>query len=109
MRIGSKVIVSDAGQFNLARIDSALHELGATNTIDVVILSHPHSDHVKNIIDLVNADHWRVRTAVLSHSAYWNATATNRNVLRALTSAGADFRYVTAGDRFDWGGCPSML
>lgn len=104
MRIGGKVILSDAGQFNLASVDAALHDLGASTTIDVVILSHPHSDHVKNVIDLVRLDHWKVRLAVMSHSAYWNGTPTNRRVLRALRDAGAHVRYVVAGDRFDWGG-----
>ena len=104
MRIGGDVILSDAGQFNLASIDNALHDLGAKRTIDVVILSHPHSDHVKNVIDLLRVDHWRVRLAVLSHNAYWNATPTNRHVLKALQDAGAELRYVVAGDRFNWGG-----
>jgi beta-lactamase superfamily II metal-dependent hydrolase len=104
MRIGDKVIVSDAGQFNLTSLDSALHDLDASMTIDVVILSHPHSDHVKNIIDLVQVDHWKIRLAVLSHSAYWTATPTNRHALKALKDAGAELRYVVAGDHFNWGG-----
>jgi competence protein ComEC len=104
MRIGGKVILSDAGQFNVEKVDAALRALGAKTTIDVVILSHPHSDHVKNVIALVNTYHWKVGIAVLNHSAYWRATPTNKAVLAALKSAGADVKYVVAGDRFDWGG-----
>ncbi len=104
MRIGSRLIVSDAGMFNLASVDRALRELGGTTTIDVVILSHPHSDHVKNFIDLVRLDHWNVRLVVLSRNAYWHATPTNRHVLQALEAAGATLKYVVAGDRFRWGG-----
>jgi len=103
MRIGGKVIVSDAGQFNLENMDGALHALGA-DAIDVAILSHPHSDHVKNFIALVNTDNWKVHLVVLSHSDYWQATATNRNVIKTLKSAGAEIRYVVTGDHFDWGG-----
>jgi competence protein ComEC len=104
MRIGGAFVVSDAGQFNVEKVDAALRKLGATSTIDVAILSHPHSDHVKNFIDLVQTDHWKVKLAVLSHNAYWSATPTNRDVLKALQSAGATLHYVVAGDRFDWGG-----
>ena len=39
MRIGSKIVVSDAGQFKYENIDAALHSLGAKQ-VDVAILSH---------------------------------------------------------------------
>jgi competence protein ComEC len=104
LRIGSKVILSDAGRFNLASVDTALRDLGATTTIDVVILSHPHSDHIANVVDLIRLDHWKVKLVVISHSAYWSATPTNRRVLRTLRDAGARVQYVVAGDRFEWGG-----
>ncbi len=39
MRIGGKVILSDAGQFNLATVDSALRELGATLSDTEVVVS----------------------------------------------------------------------
>jgi competence protein ComEC len=102
MRIGGKVVVSDAGQFNLQSVDAALRAIGAT-AIDFAILSHPHSDHVKNFIALIKTDGWKIRTAVLSKSAYWTKTATNRDVIADLTASGATLDYVTAGDELSLG------
>jgi competence protein ComEC len=102
MRIGGKVIVSDAGQFNVQSVDAALRAIGA-KAIDFAILSHPHSDHVKNFIALIKADGWQIHTAVLSHSAYWTGTATNRAVIADLKSTGTTLNYVTAGDELSLG------
>lgn len=102
MRIGGKVVVSDAGQFNVQSVDAALRSIGAT-AIDFAILSHPHSDHVKNFIALIKTDGWKIRTAVLSHSAYWTKTATNRDVIADLTASGATLDYVSAGDELSLG------
>jgi beta-lactamase superfamily II metal-dependent hydrolase len=102
MRIGSKVIVSDAGQFNVQSVDAALRAIGA-KAIDFAILSHPHSDHVKNFIALVKTDGWHIRTAVLSHSAYWTKTSTNRDVIADLKASGTTLDYVAAGDELSLG------
>ena len=102
MRIGGKVIVSDAGQFNVQSVDAALRAIGA-KAIDFAILSHPHSDHVKNFIALIKTDGWTIHTAVLSKSAYWTKTATNRNVVADLKASGTALDYVTAGDELSLG------
>jgi competence protein ComEC len=102
MRIGGKVIVSDAGQFNVQSVDAALRAIGAT-AIDFAILSHPHSDHVKNFIALIKTDGWQIHTAVLSHSAYWTKTSTNRDVISDLQSSGTTLDYVAAGDELSLG------
>jgi competence protein ComEC len=102
MRIGGKVIVSDAGQFNVQSVDAALRAIGA-KAIDFAILSHPHSDHVKNFIALIKMDGWQIHTAVLSHSAYWTKTSTNRGVIADLKSSGTSLDYVTAGDELSLG------
>jgi len=101
MRIGSKTIVSDAGEFKLASVNAALQALGATR-IDVAILSHPHADHVKNFITLFAQ--WQVKKAVMSPSAYWQGTKTNRAVMRAIKEEGLTPTYVRAGQTFTWGG-----
>ena len=102
MRIGGKVIVSDAGQFNVQSVDTALRAIGA-KAIDFAILSHPHSDHVKNFIALIKTDGWTIHTAVLSKSAYWTKTATNRKVISDLKASGTTLDYVTAGDELTLG------
>lgn len=51
MRIGGKVIVSDAGEHHVEAVNAALERLGADH-IDVAILNHPHDDHVKNFVAL---------------------------------------------------------
>jgi competence protein ComEC len=102
MRIGGKVIVSDAGQFNVQSVDAALRAIGA-KAIDFAILSHPHSDHVKNFIALIKTDGWQIHTAVLSHSAYWTKTSTNRDVIADLKGSGTTLDYVAAGDELSLG------
>jgi competence protein ComEC len=104
MRIGGRFILSDAGQHNVSAVEQALERLEAKNkTIDVAILSHPHSDHVKNFLALLD-DGWTIKTAVLSHSEWWGGTNTNKSLIDALTAHGATLQYVVAGDHFDWGG-----
>ena len=102
MRIGGKIIVSDTGEFRADVVRDTLRSLHAKR-IDVLILSHPHQDHVKNAIDLL--ERWDVDLAVLSRSQWWEGTATNRAVTRALEAEpGMYLVYANAGDRFEWGG-----
>jgi competence protein ComEC len=101
MKVGEKVIVSDAGEYNLDDLNAALRALGAER-IDVAILSHPHEDHVKNFIKLFAQ--WTVKQAVMSRSAYWQGTKTNRAVMKAIKDEGLDPAYVKAGQSFSWGG-----
>jgi competence protein ComEC len=104
MRVGGRFIVSDAGQFNITSVDGALRALGADKRIDVAILTHPHSDHVRNFITLVKDLGWTIDTVVLSHSDGWQGTKTNRDLMAELTTHAGTITFVTAGQKFDWGG-----
>lgn len=73
MKIGGKVIVSDAGEFRIDAVNEELERLEAKR-IDVAILSHPHDDHVKNFVALFAR--WEVKKAVLSRSEWWEGTKT---------------------------------
>lgn len=101
MKVGGKVVVSDAGEFNLENVDNALGRVGATR-IDVAILSHPHRDHVKNFVDLFAK--WEVKKAVLSRSEWWDGPELNENVIAAIGVEGLTPTYVRAGQSFSWGG-----
>jgi competence protein ComEC len=103
MRLGSTVVVSDAGEFHLDRVEDALRALGRTRTIDVVVLSHPHDDHVRNAIGLLERG-WRFRSVLLTESGHWRGTATNRELMGLLAEAEVPLRFLTAGDTFTWGG-----
>jgi competence protein ComEC len=103
MRIGGRFIVSDAGQRNADAVERELVRLGAKKTIDFAILSHAHSDHVKNFLTLI-ADGWTIKTAIRSESAWWTATKTNKALMEALTSQNAAPELVFAGQHFNWGG-----
>src|SRR4051812_32186520 len=80
IRVGKTIVVSDAGQSNAEAVDAALKALGATR-IDVAIMSHPHSDHVRNFSALLGEFGWTIKTAVLSHSDYWQETDVNKQLL----------------------------
>ena len=103
MRIGKKIIVSDAGELNPESVDKELRRLGATR-IDVAILTHPHKDHVKNFLDLLDIYKWKIATAVLSHSAHWETTKNNRLLIQTLGARHVKLLYATAGNHFSWGG-----
>ena len=101
MKIGTKIIVSDAGEFEVENVNDALTALGATR-IDVAILSHPHQDHVKNFVSLFAK--WKVKQAVMSSSDYWWGTDTNRAVMKAIKEEGLTPTYLRAGQTRSWGG-----
>jgi competence protein ComEC len=106
MRIGSKIVVSDAGQFKYGNIDAALHALGAKQ-VDVAILSHPHSDHDTDFLSLF--DEWKVKKAVMSESAYWNGDTVNKAVLAAIKHEGLTPTILHAGQTFSWGGASWLI
>lgn len=101
MKIGGKIIVSDAGELFPERVDEILRSLGAKQ-IDVAILSHAHDDHVKNFVRLVRDKQWKIKRVVSSESAWWKGTKTNRELTALLKDVPHDV--VTAGQTFHWGG-----
>lgn len=103
MRVGGKIIVADTGEFFPEVLDETLRSLKAKQ-IDVAILSHPHDDHVKNLIRLIRDFDWTVKLAVLSESNWWGGTVTNRALIALLKEKNVPLDYVSRGDGFDWGG-----
>jgi competence protein ComEC len=104
MLIGGRLIVSDAGQRNADVLEQELERLRpGDKTVDFAILSHPHSDHVRNFLTLID-DGWKIKTAVMSESAWWTATKTNKSLMDALTSQGTALQQVVVGQHFSWGG-----
>lgn len=101
MKVGGKVVVSDAGEFKLGSVNKALKLIRARR-IDVAILSHPHQDHVKNFVELFAQ--WEVKKAVLSRSEWWQGTDTNEAVMAAISAEGLRPTYARAGQTFGWGG-----
>ncbi len=103
MKIGGQVIVSDAGEHRVETVDATLRSLKAKQ-IDVAILSHPHDDHVRNFLALIEGYRWKIKLAVISRSAWWQGTKTNRALMKALAEANVPVTVVRRGDSFDWGG-----
>jgi competence protein ComEC len=103
MKVGSAVVVSDAGEVHPENIEAQLRAFGRNRTIDVAILSHPHDDHVKDFIRLLE-DGWRIKLAVRSESAHWQGTNTNRELLRLLGERNVPVELASAGMTFSWGG-----
>jgi competence protein ComEC len=101
IRVGKTVVLSDAGERDIGNVADALHDVGA-HAIDIAILGHPNKDHVGNFPALLKD--WKVKTAILSDSAYWHVTASNKRVLDALETHRVRKIPVTAGETFQWGG-----
>ena len=84
-------------------MQATLRSLKAKRIDVLILLTHPHEDHVKNAVALLRR--WDVYLAVLSRSDWWRGTKTNRRLTAALKAArGMELRYANAGDKFDWGG-----
>lgn len=103
IKAGSTVVLSDAGEFHVDRVERALRAAGRTRRIDVAILSHPHDDHVANYIRLLERG-WRIGLAVLPDSAHWEGTRTNRELRALLAQRRVPLRFAVRGDTFRWGG-----
>jgi len=103
IKLGSTIIVSDVGEHDVETVDATLRDLDAKR-IDVAILSHPHQDHVANLIPLVRDYHWRIGQAVITESQWWQGTDTNRAIIKLLEEHEVPIETATRGERFHWGG-----
>lgn len=108
MKIGGAIVVSDVGEHNVESVDATLHELGAKQ-IDVLILSHPHQDHVANVIALVRQFGWRIGLAVLGQSAYWHNKGLNGDIYELLEHEHVPIEIATRAERFAWGGADWLI
>ena len=107
IRVGSAVVVSDIGERNIPfvyeAIDEALAKTGSRE-IEAIIVSHAHDDHVKNFALLLASGKYKIKRALLSRNAHWNATDANRAVMRAIRRHHVPLRYVRTGQVFRFGG-----
>ena len=103
MRIGGKIIISDTGEQFPEHVDETLRALKAKQ-IDVAILSHAHEDHVKNTISLIRDFGWTIKLVVMSDSAWWEGTGTNRELMDLLREKKVPRVIATRGQTYDWGG-----
>ena len=103
IRVGGKVIVSDTGEFEIEVLQKTLRDGVDAKRIDVLILSHPHQDHVRNALALLAT--WDVKLVVISKSTYWSARGTNAPVMAAAAAEpGSELIVAHAGQEFEWGG-----
>jgi competence protein ComEC len=103
IKLGSTIVVSDVGEHDVDVVDATLRDLDARR-IDVAILTHPHQDHVRNLLALVNQYGWQVEQAVISQSQWWQGTDTNRAIMQLLEDRDIPVEIATRGERFHWGG-----
>lgn len=103
IKLGQTVVVSEVGEHKVENVDEALRSVKAKR-IDVAILSHPHDDHVENLIALGEEYHWPIERVLLSDSAWWFGTGTNRRIRELFVREGGAGRVGRPGERFDWGG-----
>ena len=108
MKLGSTIVVSDDGEENVASVDATLHDLDAKQ-IDVLILTHPHQDHVKNTIALIRDFKWKVGLVVMSQSEYWHNKGLNGDIFQLLEDEHVPMKIVTRADHFDWGGADWLI
>jgi competence protein ComEC len=109
INVGGKFILNDAGEYAVDEVDRWLRKWKAKQ-IDVAILSHPHDDHVKNFIPLIEDKGWKIKLVVRSESAHWQGTDTNKRLMKLLREEGLDPPEIaTRGERFSWGGASWLV
>jgi competence protein ComEC len=105
IKVGGRIIVSDAGLPNAAdAMHAALERLGADRHIYRAILSHAHADHVGGFIGLLEDYGYTIDAAVYAPHPHYAKTETNRELMDALTARGVPLIAVAKGDQFFWGG-----
>jgi competence protein ComEC len=105
IKVGGRVIVSDAGVPAAAdEMNSALERIGANRHIYRAILSHAHADHVGGFIGLLEDYGYTIDAAVYAPHPHYASTATNRELMDALSDRGVPLVPVSKGDQFFWGG-----
>jgi competence protein ComEC len=102
MRIGGKIIVSDTGEFHYAALEKALKDDLKATRIDVLILTHAHSDHARDAARLLKE--WEVGRVVMNRSLWWDGPAANKAVTAAIRAEPNLKRtYPVAGRKYKWG------
>lgn len=102
----SVLIMTPEGQtilFDGGPNDTVLHELGQIlppwdRTIDVIVLSHPHSDHIRGLIEVVR----RMSVGMIWSSGASHGTADYRAWERELEIAQLLHRHVYQGATQEW-------
>jgi competence protein ComEC len=105
VKVGGRIIVSDAGLPNAAdEMDAALEDLGADHHIYRAILSHAHADHIGGFIGLIERFGYTIDAAVYAPHHHYEHTQTNKALMDALAAHDVPLIEAHKGDQFFWGG-----
>lgn len=91
-------ILIDAGERNKTDVIDQLTELGV-DTIDLLILTHPHADHIGQAAQIIG--HFNVREVWMS--GYEHTTRLFEGVLDAILDSDADYYEPRRGEVFSFG------
>jgi len=95
---GSDILI-DGGPDNSVLSCLGKHLPFWDRTIEVMILTHPHADHLNGLITVLN----RYKILSFVSENLKNTTAGFSELMRVITSQNIETRYVYAGDRFLFG------
>jgi competence protein ComEC len=99
---GGRTMLYDAGSSlsNVKAAESttapALWSLGVTR-VDAIFISHPHFDHFKDILPLV--ERFGVRQVFVPPTFMRSRLTVDNGVIEALQARGVDVQFMSAGDR----------
>jgi competence protein ComEC len=98
-----KVIMYDAGERNKPAKPSILRFLRGAHIkrIDVLVASHPHSDHIGGFIPILSSDEFDIGEVVDPGLIYYSPKYTA--FLNLVTRKRISYRYLREGDILDWG------
>ena len=91
----TKTMLIDAAENEYAdRITNYIYSCGY-NTLDYVVATHPHSDHIGGMADVIGA--FNVENVILSPATH--TTKTYTNMLKAIDDSGAKVKIGVATER----------
>ena len=91
-------ILIDVGDWGRTDVSDHLHRLGV-QMIDLLILTHPHADHLGQAIDVLKT--FEVREVWMS--GYEHSTKLFMDVLGAILDSDADYYEPRSGEKHDFG------
>ena len=101
---GRNILIDAGDQSDAIRSSLRRHLPANTRTIDLLIITHPQSDHGESLWAIV--DFYDIKLALVSQ--YFDSTGFGRQVLDLLRRQGTDVEIIGAGQRIALSGEPDL-
>ncbi len=98
LEIGGKSMLVDSGESDQGKVVTSYLQDKGISTLDYVVATHPHSDHIGGMNDILN--NFQVKHFV--DSGYPHTSKTYENMLTTIDTKNIPFEVVRAGQTIDF-------